>query len=165
MMKTSRVERTGIFKLKLHSEIEINADSEDVWAILSNFPMYKDWNPVIPTAAGAAETGAILNVCIHWPGMKPNDYKLKVLSARINHELRWLGHFLFPYLLDGDHSFLIEPVGAKHVRLIQFENFSGLLVPIFLPWLRNEILFGFEKLNNAIKHRVEADDLPIIGQL
>ena len=58
--------------------------------------------------------------------------------------------------VDGDHGFVIEPVGASCTRLSQVEDFSGVLIPLFSPWLRSNVLNGFVQVNEAIKRRAES---------
>lgn len=147
--------RTGWRSLELHTEIDIDADPERIWAVLTDFPAYAAWNPCIPKAAGEARAGSRLEVKIAWPGLKPGPYVLQVLDVKPARELRWLGHLGRPGLMDGDHRFLIEPIGSDRSRLTQRERFSGWLVPLMAPWLRRNVLVGFERMNAALKARVE----------
>ncbi len=151
----SRARRTGWRRLELHTQIDIDAAPERIWTVLTDFPAYADWNPCIPKAAGEAHAGSRLEVEIAWPGLKRGPYVLQVLSAQPAQELRWLGHLGRPGLMDGDHRFIIEPLGSDRARLIQTERFSGWLVPLMAPWLRRNVLVGFERMNAALKARVE----------
>jgi hypothetical protein len=60
-----------------------------------------------------------------------------------------------PNLLDGDHSFLIRPLGPERVRVIQQEDFRGLLVPLVAPSLIPQMTRGFQAMNDALKLRAE----------
>ena len=42
----------------LHTEIEIDASAERMWAVLSNFSSYPQWNPFIRSVIGAPRQGA-----------------------------------------------------------------------------------------------------------
>ena len=58
-------------------------------------------------------------------------FRPRVLRAVPEHELRWLGRFLLPGILDGEHFFKIEPLDeGRRTRFIQGERFTGLLVPL-----------------------------------
>lgn len=57
--------------------------------------------------------------------------------------------------MDGDHRFIIEPAGENRANIVQTEDFSGLLVPIFAPWLKRNVLDGFNQVNEALKFRAE----------
>jgi hypothetical protein len=79
-----------------------------------------------------------------------------VLVAEPNRELRWLGHLLLPGIFDGEHSFVVEPLGEGHVRFIQRERFKGLLVPFLSKMLDGDISRGFNEMNRALKLRAES---------
>ena len=153
---TYRVVRNSAFRMTLHTEIEIAASPKQVWNVLTDFNGYREWNPAIPSAEGEAMPGTVLHVVIHWPGLKRSNYDLEVLAATPERELRWLGHFAFKGLLDGDHRFTIEPGGQNRSHVTQTESFAGLLVPPFAPWLRNNVLHGFDLVNAALRCRVES---------
>jgi hypothetical protein len=78
-----------------------------------------------------------------------------VLAAEPGRELRWLGRFLVPGLMDGEHAFRIEPIAGGRSRFTQSERFSGILVAFLKGTLRKTEL-GFEQMNGALKQRVEA---------
>ncbi|MDO9106469.1 MAG: SRPBCC family protein [Methylovulum sp.] len=43
--------------LEIRTEIEIASEPEPLWAILTNFAAYPQWNPFIRTIQGEAKTG------------------------------------------------------------------------------------------------------------
>ena len=48
----------------IESSIEINAPSNRVWDILTDFPRLPDWNPFITAASGSLQAGSRLSVQI-----------------------------------------------------------------------------------------------------
>ncbi len=145
-----------MFGHQLQTEIEISAGPERVWSILADFAGYPMWNPFIRFIQGKPEQGARLEVRIQPSGTKGMTFRPSVLAADAGRELRWLGHFLFPGILDGEHRFVIEPVAAGKVRFRQSERFSGILVPILRGSLDRDTKRGFEEMNLALKARAEA---------
>ena len=148
--------RNGVFRLTLTSEIKVAASPERIWAVLTDFPAYGTWNRAMPVVQGESMVGTTLRVVIAWPGLRRGNYRLVVLAARPPQELRWLGHFGFAGLMDGDHRFLIEENGTGRTKVTQIESFSGALTPCFAPWLSDNVLRGFEQMNQALKARAEA---------
>ena len=140
---------------ELHAEIEIQATSELVWRLLIDFASFPQWNPFIRQAKGEIKTGARLEVHIHPSGASGMTFRPTVLKAETNRELRWLGHLIVPGLFDGEHSFIIEPLGENRVRFIQDEIFTGVLVPLFAHGLDRNTRRGFEEMNQALKARAE----------
>lgn len=140
---------------ELRVEIEIQASADRVWQILTDFANFPKWNPFIRRASGEPRIGAGLEVFLQPSGAKGMTFRPEVLKAEPNRELRWLGHLLVPGLFDGEHIFTIEPLGLNHVRFVQRETFTGLLVPLFARGLLTETLRGFEEMNHALKIQAE----------
>src|SRR5688572_5853333 len=119
----------------LQAAIEIDAPAVQVWQILTSFAAYAEWNPFIKEARGDVRPGASLQVRIQPPGSGALTFRPTVRRARPNRELSWLGRLLVPGLLDGEHSFELEPLDYGRTRFVQRETFTGLLVPLLRPWL------------------------------
>ena len=140
---------------EIRTEIEIDAPAERAWRILTDFASFPQWNPFIRQATGEPKVGARLEVRIHPPGSKGMTFRPTVLRAEPNRKLRWLGRLWIPWLFDGEHAFLLEPLGPARTRLVQRETFRGLLVPFLAKWLERSTCRGFEDMNRALKARVE----------
>jgi hypothetical protein len=141
---------------QLHSQIEIDAPAEHVWAVLTDFASYPEWNPFIPRISGEPKTGERLKVRLEPPGGRGVTLRPTVLNAEPNRELRWLGHVLVPGLFDGEHFLIIEPLEVNRVRFVQREEFRGPLVPLFARSLDTNTQRGFEEMNRALKERAES---------
>lgn len=139
----------------LRTEIDIHASAEKVWSILSDFSSYPQWNPFIRSASGVAEEGARLQIAVQPNGGKVMRFSPIVLAAEAGRELRWRGRFVFPGIFDGEHRFVIEPLGEGKVRFEQSEQFSGLLVGLLRSSLERDTKRGFEDMNRALKARAE----------
>jgi len=140
---------------ELHTDIEIAARPEEIWAVLTDFAAYSRWNPFIRHVYGVAEKGRSLEVCIHPPGSRGARFRSRVLVADAPRELRWRGHLLVPGVLAGEHRFLIEPLPDGGVRFEQSERFSGLLAPLLRSRIERNVSRGFREMNAALKGRVE----------
>ena len=142
---------------QIHTEIIIQASAQRVWDVLTNFEAYPEWNPFITSLQGQARVGAPLKVRIERPQGMAMTFKPKVLSAVDNHELRWLGRLAVPGIMDGQHSFVIDPQSDVQVTLVQGEKFSGLLVPLMGAFgVFKKTKAGFEAMNIALKVRAES---------
>jgi hypothetical protein len=140
---------------ELNCEIDIQASDERVWQLLTDFASFPQWNPFIRRASGEPKTGTRLEVTMQPSGARGMTFRPTVLKAEPKRELRWLGHLLIPGLFDGEHSFTIEPLEANHVRFVQRERFTGILVPLFAHGLDTDTRRGFEEMNQALKKRAE----------
>jgi hypothetical protein len=141
--------------LHLSTSIDIDADPEAVWAVLSDLPTYPSWNPFIREARGELAAGERLDLRMQPEGGRAMRFRPTVLNAEPGRELRWLGRLVAPGVFDGEHRFSIEPI-AGGSRLIQEERFTGVLVPLLANGLRKRTLPAFEQLNEALRERAEA---------
>lgn len=139
----------------VNTYIEILAPPETVWAILSDFEAFDQWNPFIVHIAGPVVEGQGLEVRLHPPQGRAMTFRPTLLAVRPERELRWLGHLAFPGLFDGEHIFLIEPTEGG-VRFTQREEFRGILLPLLWRQLDTKTRAGFEAMNKALKVRAEA---------
>ena len=139
----------------IERSIEIDASPTTVWSVLTDTDAYPDWNPFMTKLAGDFTVGATLEVRIEPPKAKPMTFKPTVLAVEPERELRWLGKFVLPGLVDGDHILRIEPLAEGRSRFIQTEGFSGLLVRPLRSMLGKTEL-GFEQMNAALKARAES---------
>ena len=115
------------FSCDLRHEIEIAATPDRVWEELTSTADYS-WNPFIHRIEGRLVVGEKLQVEIEPPGGRAMMFKPTVLEVAPARKLRWLGRFLIPGLLDGEHSFELQPLDGNRTLLIQSEHFSDILV-------------------------------------
>jgi hypothetical protein len=140
---------------QLRAKVEVEASPERVWAVLTDFAAYRQWNPFIVEGAGRAVPGGRLELRMRLPGRRPMTFRPEVLEAEPARRLRWLGRLLVPGLFDGEHSFTLEPAGPGRVRVIQQEEFRGLATRPILAVIAKPTLAGFQQMHQALKARVE----------
>ncbi len=139
---------------RVERSIAIDAPAARVWEVLVDFARYPEWNPFITSIEGEAVPGARLKLRLRPPGRRSMTFRPRVLVATPGRELRWLGHLFIPGLFDGEHSFVIEPVGARTCRFHHGETFRGALVGLFRKGL-DATGEGFDQMNRALKERAE----------
>jgi hypothetical protein len=139
--------------IDLRSEVEINAPVAQVLRVLTDFERYHEWNPFIPTIAGKALVGEELALELSLPEGK--TYRLRPQVTRLSDtELCWRGSYLFPFLLEAEHYFLLSERGARLTRFAQGQKLSGFLLR-FAGSDLNLTLRGFAHMNQALKKRAE----------
>lgn len=134
----------------IKTSIKIHATAQRVWEELTDFESYPSWNPFITFVKGEPIQGNRLHIKAGGMSFKPT-----VLISRKGEELRWLGHFLFKGLFDGEHRFVIEDNKDGTVTFRQEESFSGMLVGIFAKKLDTDTVVGFKSMNEKLKERAE----------
>lgn len=140
---------------ELHTEIQIDARPATVWATLTDFAAYPDWNPFITSFVGTLVVGERLVIRLAPPGGKPVTFKPTVTEVGTGRSFEWLGRLVLPGVFGGRHRFELLPNGDG-TRLLQMERFAGVLVPLMRRSLDTRTRAGFEAMNSALKARAEA---------
>jgi hypothetical protein len=140
---------------ELHTEILIDAPPATVWAVLTDFADYPDWNPFLTSSMGTLAVGERLVIRLAPPGGKRVTFKPTVTEVDSGRSFEWLGRLVLPGVFDGRHRFALLPEGDG-TRLLQTERFAGVLVPLMRRSLDTHTRAGFEAMNHALKARAEA---------
>lgn len=142
------------FRNEIHSEVTIEASADEVWAVLSDFGSYGEWNPGMESVQGEPVAGTRLTIRFALNGGRTMTMRPTVLAAEPGRELRWLGRLLMPRLFDGEHRFTIEEREPGRVTFRQDERFRGLLVPFLRRFIEVDTLAAFHSVNEALARRV-----------
>lgn len=135
---------------ELITEIQIQASTEKVWQILTDFARYPEWNPFIRSLTGNVSEGNKIEAHIDTMRFRP-----RVLAFQKNREFRWLGHLFFPGIFDGEHRFQLIENADGSTRFIHSEKFGGILVGLLSKKLDTETKAGFEAMNKKLKEIAE----------
>ena len=153
-LKQYRYQKMGM--KEIHTEIEILASPESVWAVLTDFASFQYWNPFIRQISGNAQVGAKIEVHLQTSRGKSRVYRPIITRVEPNHELRWLGKSFIPGILSGERIFTIEKNTTNNsVRFLHSEIFKGIGVSIAGDRLERDIRQGFDEMNSALKKRIE----------
>jgi hypothetical protein len=139
---------------QLHTEVLIEAAPETVWAVLTDFAHYGDWNPFLVDVAGVPEQGERLSVTLAPPGGRRITLKPGLTEVANAQVLEWWGHLGVRGIFDGKHRFELHPENGA-TRVVQSETFTGALVPLMARSLDRGTAAGFALMNTALKARVE----------
>jgi hypothetical protein len=133
---------------------EIAAPVETVWAELTGFASYAEWNPFIKKFDGELTVGTRPELLIAPPGVRSMTFRPTITDVSQGERLEWVGRVLMPGIFDGRHSFRLEAIGDNRTRLTQAEQFSGLLVALTGGVLA-KTQAGFKAMNEALRVRAE----------
>jgi hypothetical protein len=139
----------------LATEIDIAAPRQRVWQVLADLSAYREWNPFIVEATGHVEQGGRLTLRMQNVGGRVMTLRPTVTEVREGELLRWLGRLWIPGLLDVEHTFALEDRAGSGTRLVQKEDFRGVLVPLVARTLDRGTLPAFVRMNEALKRRAE----------
>jgi hypothetical protein len=140
---------------KVHTQIDIDAPVSTVWELITGLDNYAEWNPFVVMGKGPIRLGEKITVRAQPTGTTGKTFHPVITKLDPGKELRWLGYFLVPGLVNGEHIHILEPLGENRTRYIHDDEFSGMLIPFV--WTRLEAVTrkGFEKMNRALKNQAE----------
>ena len=140
---------------EIMTDIEIDGSPEAVWAVLTDFEAYPEWNPAMEIDGDAVE-GDRLEVTMDYENMRKMTFNPRVLVADRPTELRWQGRLFVSGLYDGEHRFELTSLDdGERTRLTQAETFRGVLVGFINRRIGDDVEAGFNQVNEALKRRVE----------
>ncbi len=143
---------------KISVETRIEAPAQVVWATLTDFASYPDWNPFLRKFVGDLAVGSKVEVVTQPDGSNPTTNHSTIVELDPGKSFGWVGHILVRGIFDVHHHFELRQDGGATV-LSQSESFEGLLVPVLKGTLAG-VERGFRKMNELIKQRAEARNRP-----
>ena len=140
---------------ELRTEIDVAAPASRVWAILTDFARYAEWNPFVERIEGRLDVRSLLKVRLRPPGGRAMTIGPRVTFVTPGRAFAWRGKLLSRAVFVGEHRFEVVPVGDDRARFVHSEQFSGALVPLLKKMLNGTTRAGFEAMNRALKERAE----------
>ncbi len=139
------------FSVAITATTPVDASPAVVWAILADTASYPSWNPFVRRLEGRIELGSRITVTMK-PGRREQVLRPRIVEVQPGRSFTWQGRVGVPGLLDGRHTFTVEPAGGSAV-LVQHEVLSGALVPLFRTMLVRDTPSAFTALNDALAAR------------
>jgi hypothetical protein len=139
--------------MELRTEIEIEAPPDRVWAVLTDFESYPEWNPFIASFGGELTEGGELSIELTPPESDSIHLRSTLVRVEQEREIRFRGHFFVRGLFDGEHFFQLIPIADEKTRFVQGEDFTGILVK-FMNRALTARARGFALMNLALRRRV-----------
>jgi hypothetical protein len=141
--------------LSVSVQTRVNAPSEQVWRVLTDFGSYGTWHPTLTleTHAGPLAVGAVLRG--QSSGGPAGQQPVTFTIARVqepNH-LAWTGGD--PEVVAGRHSFQLERLAAGTTELTESEAFTGPAAPEAIGRQLPELRAAYETFAAALKKRAE----------
>jgi hypothetical protein len=138
----------------IQTAIEIETSAEDVWAILTDFPRFSEWNPFVCQVSGTPNVGARLTVEVKISPLPRSTFHPRVLRVDPPNELRWKADLLWFGSLTGEHRMALESLGPGRVRFFNEERFGGPFSKL-LEGAMGRSRPRYEAMNAALKARAE----------
>ena len=133
---------------EVYTETIIAAEPEEVWAVITDAPNYKNWNPVIINVEGTYREDATITNTVVEEGKKPTNIKSKVIKFEPPFHLNQFGGYRG--IITFDHHYILEKV-EEGTKVIQKEEYTGFYVNF---WDSSWVEPAYKKVNEGLKQEV-----------
>ena len=140
-----------MFSFEVRTHLDIEAQPEAVWSVLTDFAAYDDWNPMLRRVQGALRPGSAVKFEVQLGN--GGSMKLRAHISRLEEPwaLSWRGGS--PLLISGEHYFRVERLDDTRVRFHNGERFAGPLFPLLARKLKGSGPL-YESMNLALQRRL-----------
>ena len=139
----------------IRTEAFIPATPARVWAVLTDFDAYAEWNPLNVKASGEGRPGGKIRTTFVNPAGGPGATVTQTVTLTTfepERALAWSGNV--PLLFRGRHHFTLAPEG-EGTRLLHGEDMSGLIAMTFSDAILAEKFAPYyEAVNRALAERL-----------
>lgn len=141
----------------IEETVDIDAPPSRVWAVIADHARYAEWNTQLAWLGAPASLGATLHLRLAAEGADPYEFKPLVTAWEPERRFTWLAITGIPRVFDGEHTFTLEPLGERGTRVVNREEYRGVLSLLMknLPMMAGAPA-GFRKMNDELRRRAEA---------
>lgn len=139
----------------IRTEIVIDAPTDVVWTVLTDFRSYGRWNPFIRAIDGRPVVGASLALTTLERGADARRSQGVVLRVQSRRELSWRGRFESQWLLQSMRAFRLDSASDGAVRLRHVRQVRGLLSGLLHLRSQEPAERQMHEMNAALKDRAE----------
>ena len=136
---------------EIHTEITIDAPPERVRELLADTALYPQWHPLFPQVSGALSVGAVIEVTVALPEIKPFSVRATVEKYTAGSELRWRHAYRFPGLFSWRYSYELQIITSAQVKFVQHSVYAGLLGALYHLGMKKLLERGMAELNKAVQ--------------
>lgn len=141
--------------VKIEHRLGLPVPAEAIWAVISDFKHWSEWNPLYPRAEGVLRIGAQLSMDLALPGQAVRAIKPVILDWVPNEQIHWRLS-LASGLVKTTRFLEIEILAERNCIFANGEVFDGPLGPLAARRMGASIRAGFKTMGEAVKERVMA---------
>jgi uncharacterized protein YndB with AHSA1/START domain len=138
---------------ELRTTISIDAPIGRVWAVLTDFPRYPEWNSLIEYVSGVAVAGAEVRTRAAWGSPAEREFEGRITAVLPPRLLASEGGD--PELFFGRHRWELAEEAPGVTRLVNRETWTGPLAASVYASSRELLTGEFDAFNQALKAEAE----------
>ena len=140
---------------EINHEIEIDAPASSVWAVITDFDSYPQWNPFVVSAKSSLKPGEPIDMKVKLLGPVQRQVEI-ILDVEEGKGFRYCMK-PFPFgALSSERSHNIIDLGDDRCRYQSHFHLQGWMMPLVRGLMRPALHRGFGGMSEAIKQRAES---------
>ena len=140
----------------IQTEILIPVPPPAVWAVLTDFARYGEWNDFVRYVEGHPQAGARVRIGMDVGLEKLNEQQATITEVVPPETLVWTSTFLFKGLVTTEHYFELYREGPEETLLLHGLRNSGLLPALVNNPLEDVYAVRMRDMNEALKRAAAA---------
>jgi hypothetical protein len=140
--------------LTIQEQTIVNASSDTVFNVITEFETYKEWNPWIVNASGIPEEGQLVEVKVKMRA-KIISAQHRILISKPNIEFRWCDVGWFTRLAYGERARFIKSLSDGDVEYRVELTVTGIFWWLVKLVYGKPMEAGLKAETNALKERAE----------
>ena len=143
-------------RFEIRTQITIEAPRLKVWQAIIEMDKYDQWNSQIVYLGGEVRVGEKLHLKLTVDGIDPYEIRPEIGRWFRGEWLAWFIVTGTPRIFAREHFFELEETKKKHTRIINREEFRGILAFFLSPFpVIKGVPASLEKMNQELKAYVE----------
>lgn len=141
--------------LIIEHSVKIAAPAATVWAVLTDFDSYGQWNPFVPRAACVLEPGRPIVMDVRLRGEKLRRQREFISAVEPGRSFRYSMKPVPLGLLSSMREQIVTPSGAGICHYTSHFQIDGILAPLVEMLLGSSLRRGFDDMADGLKERAE----------
>ncbi|MEU4341663.1 SRPBCC domain-containing protein [Nocardia sp. NPDC023852] len=135
--------------------VDINAPTELVWQVITDFPRYGEWNPFVSECHSSLVPGEPIDMLVHLSD-SPRKQREWIRSHTPGHELSYSMKPVPPGALHSLRSHTVTPLADNRTRYESHFELAGWLHPVVVALLGKKLRHGFAGMTDGIQKQAES---------
>ncbi len=139
---------------EINHNIEIDAPASAVWAVITDFDRYSQWNPFVVSARSSLKPGEPIDMKVKLLGPVQRQVEI-ILDVQ---EGQGFSYCMKPFplgALSSVRSHRISDLGNGRCQYSSHFELKGWMMPLIRGLMRGALQRGFDGMSTAIKQRAE----------
>ena len=140
---------------EINHEIDIDAPASAVWAVITDFDSYPQWNPFVVSAQSSLKPGEPIDMKVKLLGPVQRQVEI-ILNVD---EGKGFSYCMKPFpfgALSSERSHRIVDLGDGRCHYSSHFHLQGWMMPLVRGLMKSALLRGFNNMSEAIKQRAES---------